>query len=224
MDHFDVPQGFRFAGTSSGIKKSGKPDLGLIVSDRPASCAGVFTRNQVIAAPLQISKPRIDSGRCQAILVNSGNANACTGDAGLVSARQCGKLTADQLSIAEDLVAVASTGVIGVQLPVAPFEAGIPRLVAELSADKASSVAEAIMTTDAYSKLASARGRIAGKEYRILGLAKGAGMIHPNMATMLGFVLTDAQLSPELLKASFLWEGGLAKFQRDHGGWRYLDQ
>lgn len=202
MDHFDVPAGYRFAGLASGIKKSGKRDLALIVSDQPAVCSGVFTRNRVIAAPLQISKPRIAAGRCQAILANSGNANACTGEPGLQVARQSAKLTAAALQIAEELVAVASTGVIGVQLPLAPFEKGVPELVSTLADDQAAVVAEAIMTTDAFSKLASARVQLPGGECRILGLAKGAGMIHPNMATMLAFVLTDAAVGAELLDSA----------------------
>jgi len=202
MSNFDVPAGYRFAGMASGIKKSGKLDLALIVSDQPAACAGVFTKNQVIAAPLQLSKPRIAAGRCQAILVNSGNANACTGEAGLQVSRQSTALVAAALQVPEELVAVASTGVIGVQLPLSPFEKGVPELVATLADDQAAQVATAIMTTDAYSKVASARGQQQGNEYRILGLAKGAGMIHPNMATMLGFVLTDAAIEPELLDSS----------------------
>jgi len=202
MNHFDLPAGYRFAGMASGIKKSGKLDLALIVSDSPATCAGVFTQNRVIAAPLQLSQPRIAAGRCQAILVNSGNANACTGEAGLQVARQSAKLVADALKIPEDLVAVASTGVIGVQMALAPFVAGVPKLAATLSGEQASVVAEAIMTTDAYSKVASARGRQPGGEYRILGLAKGAGMIHPNMATMLGFVLTDIVANVDFLNSA----------------------
>ncbi|HEY5674352.1 MAG TPA: bifunctional glutamate N-acetyltransferase/amino-acid acetyltransferase ArgJ [Malonomonas sp.] len=199
MAHFDLPAGYRFAGVASGIKKSGKLDLALICTDQPAECAGVFTRNKVVAAPLLLTKPRIANGRCQAILVNSGNANACTGEPGLQVAQATGRLIATALNIAEDLVAVASTGVIGVQMPLAPFETGVPKLLEVLSADQADRVAEAIMTTDAYAKIASARIEVQGSECRILGLAKGAGMIHPNMATMLGFVMTDAAVSSEFL-------------------------
>lgn len=202
MSFFDVPTGFRFAGMASGIKKSAKLDLALICSDRPARVAGVFTRNQVIAAPLQLSRPRIAAGSCQAVLVNSGNANACTGEPGLQVAKQTSELLAGKLSIAEELIAVASTGVIGVQMPLAPFKKGIPQLVESLAEDQASRVAEAIMTTDAYSKVASARQETQSGAYSILGLAKGAGMIHPNMATMLGFVLTDAAVAPELLDSA----------------------
>lgn len=202
MNHFDLPAGFRFAATASGIKRSGKLDLALICSDRPASVAGVFTRNRVTAAPLQVCRPRIAAGRCQAILINSGNANACSGEQGLQVARQSSSILAQQLSIAEELVAVASTGVIGEQLPLAPFERGIPELVKALAGDQASAVAEAIMTTDAYSKLASARIENPDGAYHLLGLAKGAGMIHPDMATMLGFVLTDAAVAPALLDSA----------------------
>lgn len=202
MNNFDLPAGFRFSAMASGIKKSGKLDLALICSDQPASVAGVFTRNKVIAAPLQLTQPRIAAGQCQAVLINSGNANACTGEQGMQVARQTSRLLAQQLSIAEELIAVASTGVIGAQMPVAPFEQGIPTLVESLAVDQASVVAEAIMTTDAFSKIAAARVEGPDSSYHILGLAKGAGMIHPNMATMLGFVLTDAAVAPELLKSA----------------------
>ena len=201
MDSDNIPAGFRFSGIASGIRKSGKLDLGLIFSDSPADCAGVFTRNKVIAAPLLLTKPRIAKGKCQAILVNSGNANACTGAEGLRVAETTLGLIAEQLQIADDLIAVSSTGVIGEQLPLEPFETGIPKLVASLSSVQAPTVAKAMMTTDAFSKLATAT-ESGEQQYRILGLAKGAGMIHPNMATMLSFVLTDAQIAPELLKTA----------------------
>ncbi|HAD03537.1 MAG: bifunctional ornithine acetyltransferase/N-acetylglutamate synthase [Desulfuromonadales bacterium GWD2_61_12] len=196
--------GFRFASRSAGIKRSGKPDLALIVSDSPARCAGVFTTNKVIAAPLEVSAPRIKQGYCQAILINSGNANACTGEPGRSAARRCSELTAAALAIDEQLVAVASTGVIGVPLPMACFEEHIPLLPADLAADAvaAAGVAQAMMTTDAFPKVASAAGFAGGVPYTIFGVAKGAGMIHPNMATMLGFILTDALLSPELLRTA----------------------
>lgn len=202
MSYSDVPAGFKFAGMASGIKASGKPDLALICSETPARVAGVFTRNKVFAAPLQVTKPRVAAGRCQAVLINSGNANACTGAPGLQAAQQTSALLSAQLGIEEDLIAVASTGVIGVQMPLAPFERGIPELVASLAPDKGMDVAEAIMTTDAYSKVASAKIADGETTYSILGIAKGAGMIHPNMATMLGFVLTDAAVSPELLDSA----------------------
>ena len=201
MDYVDIPAGFRFSAIASGIRKSGKLDLGLIVSDQPADCAGVFTLNQVIAAPLILTKPRIAKGKCQAVLVNSGNANACTGSAGLQVAEEISELLAGELQIAGDLISIASTGVIGELLPLAPFRKGIPQLVPALAPDQAAIVAEAMMTTDAFSKTAAAI-ESGEQNYKILGLAKGAGMIHPNMATMLAFVLTDAQVNPELLKSA----------------------
>ncbi|MCK4503397.1 MAG: bifunctional glutamate N-acetyltransferase/amino-acid acetyltransferase ArgJ [Desulfuromonadales bacterium] len=199
MDIVDIPAGFKFSGIASGIKKTGKLDLGLIVSDNPADCVGVFTTNKVIAAPLLLTKPNIVKGKCQAVLVNSGNANACTGSAGLQVATATMELVAAKLGIETGLVAVASTGVIGELLPLEPFQNSIDQLVADLSVERAATVAEAIMTTDAFSKTAAAR-ESGEPNYKILGVAKGAGMIHPNMATMLGFVLTDAKINPELLK------------------------
>ncbi len=201
MNNANVPAGFRFAGLASGIKKSGKLDLALIVSDAPANCAGVFTQNKVIAAPLLITKPKIANGTCQAILVNSGNANACTGAAGLEVAEQTCTLMAGELSISTDLVAIASTGVIGELLPLQPFIDAIPKLAESLSVDRAQTVADAMMTTDAFSKVATSV-EPGEQQYKLIGLAKGAGMIHPNMATMLGFVCTDAQVDPELLDSA----------------------
>ena len=201
MNKNDIPAGFRFSGLASGIKKSGKLDLALIVSDEPARCAGVFTQNKVIAAPLLVTKPRIAAGYCQAILVNSGNANACTGSAGLEVAEKTADLIAQELALDPDLIAVASTGVIGEQLPLQPFVDAAPALVEALSSDQVQTVAEAMMTTDAFSKVATAVEQ-GDRAYRILGLAKGAGMIHPNMATMLGFVCTDARVHPEVLSAA----------------------
>jgi len=189
--------GFRFAATAAGLKKSGKPDMALIVSAVPAVAAGVFTTNKVVAAPVLLSQPRIAAGRCQAILVNAGNANACTGAPGLADARQCGDLAAIALGIAPELVAVSSTGVIGHRLDVSKFVTAVPRLVAALDDDQIEAVAAAIMTTDAFPKMVAAYGCAGGRDYTLLAVAKGAGMIHPNMATMLAFVVTDADLSPE---------------------------
>ena len=200
MEQTEWPSGFRYAGAASGIKPSGKADLGLIVSDTPANCAGVITQNRVIAAPLQVTKPRIASGKCQAILVNSGNANACTGASGLQIAEDCVALTARTLGIPSELVAVASTGVIGQPLSIEPFMNCLPKLAATLDGQGVNDVAAAMMTTDRFTKVSCITGDIAGTPYRILGLAKGAGMIHPNMATMLGFVLTDASLDAAQLQ------------------------
>jgi glutamate N-acetyltransferase/amino-acid N-acetyltransferase len=189
-------QGYKFASRSAGIKKSGKPDLGLIYSDVPANCAGVFTRNKVVAAPVVVSAPRIRQGRCQAIIVNSGNANACTGEQGLRDALRMAELAGRSLGLAAELVAVSSTGVIGQALPMAKLENAIPLLATDLSADGAAELAEAIRTTDLFPKTSA---RI-GDGYSLLGIAKGAGMIHPDMATMLAFVVTDANISADHLQ------------------------
>jgi glutamate N-acetyltransferase/amino-acid N-acetyltransferase len=193
-------KGFTFAARSAGIRKSGRLDLGLIFSATPARCAGVFTTNKVQAAPILVSAPRVAAGLCQAVLVNSGNANACTGETGLQDAERCGRLVADQLGIDEQLVAVASTGVIGQPLPMPLLEKAIPDLPDGLSADTVSDVATAIMTTDSFSKLSSRQGGEGQVPYTVLGVAKGAGMIHPNMATMLAFVVTDACVEPDFLR------------------------
>lgn len=194
--------GFRFAAGAAGLKKSGRLDMALIVADTPALCAGVFTTNKVVAAPVQISAPRIRKGRCQAILVNSGNANACTGEQGRQDALRCGALAAAALGIDENLVAVSSTGVIGAPLAMTKFEEQVPKLAAQLRADNADEVAAAIMTTDSFAKRYVVTGKVDGRTYRILGVAKGAGMIHPNMATMLAFILTDAELDGSFVDAA----------------------
>jgi glutamate N-acetyltransferase/amino-acid N-acetyltransferase len=196
---FSVPKGFKTAAYSSGIKKSGKLDPALICADKPVECAGVFTTNKVIAAPVRITESRMRQGLCQAILVNSGNANACTGNQGLQDARRCGDLVAETLDIAPELVAVSSTGVIGVPLPMHCFEEHVPSLCRMLSHDQFDGVAKAMMTTDAFPKMCGRTINIDGQEVRLLGLAKGAGMIHPDMATMLAFVVTDAVLADGLL-------------------------
>jgi glutamate N-acetyltransferase/amino-acid N-acetyltransferase len=131
LNETDLPLGFSYAARAAGIKKSGKPDLALIVADRPVPCAGTFTTNRVVAAPVVLTREQVRGGRCQAILINSGNANACTGAQGLTDARRCAELTAASLGIADHLVAVCSTGVIGVPLPMERFVEQIPLLVAE---------------------------------------------------------------------------------------------
>ena len=199
---FAVPKGFKAAAYSSGIKKSGKLDLALICADKPVECAGVFTTNKVVAAPVRITESRMRQGLCQAILVNSGNANACTGNQGLQDARRCGDLVAETLDIAPELVAVSSTGVIGVPMPMHCFEEHVPSLCRMLSHDQFDGVAKAMMTTDAFPKMCGRTINIDGQEVRLLGLAKGAGMIHPDMATMLAFVVTDAVLDDGLLDAA----------------------
>ncbi len=191
--------GFRFAAVAAGLKKDNGLDLGLIVSDTPATCAGMFTTNKVVAAPVQLTLPRFRKGKCQAILVNSKNANACTGPQGLEDAIACSSALATAMNLDNEHIAVSSTGVIGQRLDVGKIEKALPQLVSRLSAEAVSDVAEAMMTTDSYSKVSAAYGEVDGNEYTLLGVAKGAGMIHPDMATMLAFVVTDANVSADFL-------------------------
>ncbi len=193
-------QGFKVAGIASGLKKNGLLDLGLIVSDTPAAVAGVFTRNRVQAAPVLLCKKRIQSGTSRAVIVNSGNANCCTGDQGMLDALRMARLAADALGIAEDQVLPASTGVIGQPLAVGKIEAGLPDLVAALSPDGLDDFARAIMTTDTTPKVISRQGIINGKTFTVTAVAKGSGMICPDMATMLCFVMTDMAVEPVKLQ------------------------
>jgi len=191
--------GFTAGGVAAGLKKNGKDDLGLIFSEVPASAAGVFTRNRVQAAPVLLDRERIQSGLCQAIIVNSGNANCCTGDRGMKDARNMAKSAASALGISEDLVLVASTGVIGKPLAIDKVEKAIPGLVRSLSANGIDEVARAIMTTDTRPKAVSVSGSLQGKPFTITGIAKGSGMIRPDMATMLCFVCTDVSVDSGVL-------------------------
>ncbi len=178
-------KGFKAAGIACGLKKTKAGDLGLIVSEVTAKAAAVFTKNRVQAAPVLLDKERIQGGMCQAIIVNSGNANCCTGQQGLEDARTMARAAADALGIAENLVLTASTGVIGAPLPVEKIQAVMPELVQGLSADGIHEVARAIMTTDTVPKIIFRKGRLDGREFALMALAKGAGMIRPDMATML---------------------------------------
>jgi glutamate N-acetyltransferase/amino-acid N-acetyltransferase len=197
----DLPsvRGFRFAGIAAQIKKNGKPDLAAIVADAPATAVALFTTNLVKAAPVLLAAERIEQGVARAVLVNAGCANACTGAPGLAAARETTKMLARALGIDEDEVLPASTGVIGAQLPVEKFAAGMDALVADLSPEHALHFADAICTTDRWRKVSDARARIGGAEITALCIAKGAGMIHPNMATTLVFLLTDARVSAPVL-------------------------
>ncbi len=194
-------KGFRAAGVAAGLKKNGHKDLGLIASTTPAVAAGVFTQNRVQAAPVMLDRERIRSGLCQAVVANSGNANCCTGEAGMQAARETARLAASALGISEDLVLVASTGVIGQPLPVDKIGGVMPSLAASLQPDGFKTFAEAIMTTDTVPKLISREGMLAGKPFTIVGAAKGAGMIAPNMATLLCFVCTDIGATADQLHA-----------------------
>jgi len=192
--------GFQFGGISAGIKKNGKKDLGLIYSEVPAQIAGIFTTNVVKAAPVRIGMERIRRGVGQAVIINSGNANACTGHPGLQDARTISSWVAKGLGIDESLVFPASTGVIGVALPMSLIRNGIPKLIQSLSPDGWMNTVEAIMTTDAFPKVDVATCRIKGKKVKLCGMVKGAGMIRPNMATMLSFLVTDANVKAPLLQ------------------------
>jgi glutamate N-acetyltransferase/amino-acid N-acetyltransferase len=192
-------QGFSAAAVHAGIRYTDRLDLGLIYSEVPAVTAGVFTTNRVKAAPVLLDIERLGQGKAQAVLVNSGNANACTGEQGMETAKAASLLAAQQLGIDVQMVQVASTGVIGEQMSISPFEQAIPELVHTLSPDGFDDVARAIMTTDTVPKTSSRQVEIGGTRVSIFGIAKGAGMIMPDMATMLCFVVTDAQIIfPEL--------------------------
>jgi len=186
--------GFRFAGVACGIKKSGAPDCAILVADAPATAAAVFTRNRFCAAPVVVGRERVARGRLQALVVNSGNANACTGPRGLADAREACADAARALGIAPELVAVSSTGIIGVPLPMPRLKAGIAQAVGEARADGLWRFARAIMTTDAFPKVATTTLTLDRRRVTIAGIGKGAGMIAPNMATLLVYLVTDAAL------------------------------
>jgi glutamate N-acetyltransferase/amino-acid N-acetyltransferase len=190
-----IIKGFSSSAVAAGIKYADRLDLGLIYSETPAVTAGVFTTNQVKAAPVLIDQERLKQGRSQAILVNSGCANACTGTRGMEAALETGRMVAESLDIPEDLVLVSSTGVIGAPLNVAAFGEHMNELVEGLDSAHFEQVAQAIMTTDTFPKTAYRTVEIGGKEINLMGMAKGSGMIMPNMATMLSFILTDAMIS-----------------------------
>jgi glutamate N-acetyltransferase/amino-acid N-acetyltransferase len=192
--------GFLFSGVSAGIKKNGKRDLGLIYSDVPAQVAGLFTTNAVKAAPVLLDQARMKRGLCQAILANSGNANACTGSRGLEDAKRMTSFVARQMEIDKGLVFSSSTGVIGSPLPIKKIEEAIPELVNRLSPESWMNTVEAIMTTDTFPKVEVATCRIRGKQVKLCGMVKGAGMIRPDVATMLSFLVTDAHIKASLLQ------------------------
>jgi glutamate N-acetyltransferase/amino-acid N-acetyltransferase len=193
-------EGFRFAGLHAGIKKNGRPDLGLVVADGPVPTAAVFTRNLVRAAPVEIAEARVRAGRMQAVLVNSGNANACTGKEGERAALEASRAVASVLGIEEALVLPASTGVIGQPLPPGVIPSAASAIASALADDGAPAFATAILTTDRAEKVAHRAVKVPGGSATVLGICKGAGMIHPNMATTLGFVFTDARISAGMLR------------------------
>lgn len=213
-----APKGFRAAavfcdikrlGTGTGSNKAKKGDLALIVSDVPAAVAGMFTTNQVAAAPVKVSAARVAKGLAQAIVINSGNANACTGRQGLADAKEMTRVTAGALGLREGDVLVASTGRIGSMLPMENVRRGIVAAAARLAGEVASGAeaAEAIMTSDTRRKEIAVEFKLDGKTVRVGGICKGAGMIHPLMrsparlhATMLSFITTDAAIAPAVLQ------------------------
>ena len=195
MSEWHLARGYRYAGIVSGLRtEPDRRDLAVIISDTPAAAAGVFTQNRVCAAPVHVSRARLPRADARAIVVCSGNANACTGDQGMTDAKRMTELVARELGCAPEQVLVASTGVIGRSLPMPVLEAGIPKATREAAPghDPLGHAATAILTTDTGIKIAT-------RQYggvTLTGFAKGAAMIGPNMATMLGFVLTDAAVTP----------------------------
>jgi len=198
-------KGFKASGIHVGVKTNhaDKKDLALIVADNECSAAAVYTRNVVKAAPLLITKENLTDGLARAVLANSGNANACAPN-GEENARKMCRAIASELGIAETDIIVASTGVIGQELPVAVIENGIPELVSKLSYNSSAAAAAAIMTTDITMKELAIEFEIDGKTVKIGGIAKGSGMIHPNMGTMLGFLTTDCAINTELLQGALM--------------------
>ena len=197
-----LPLGFKASGVSAKIKKSGKKDLALFYSLRPCAAAGLFTSNRVKAAPLEISRRHLANGRIQAVIVNSGNANCMTGRQGLLDAITTTQLVARCLSIDPGQVLVSSTGIIGKPLPMKKIKAAVPILTKKLSFNGLSDAASAIMTTDTFRKEASKVFQIGNRRVIISGIAKGAGMIAPQMkhATMLAYIFTDASVTEQVLK------------------------
>lgn len=199
-DKFPLPKGFQVAGVHCGVKKqAGVLDLALFVSDQPCTAAAVFTQNKVVGAPVKVSRARVPRNSTRAVIINSGNANACTGEKGDADARWMTAEVAGQLGCEADDVLVCSTGVIGQFLPLEKLIAGIPTAFEQLAStpDAFHSVARAMMTTDTVPKQAVRETEWQGQPVRISGCAKGAAMIGPNMATMLSVIMTDAALTPD---------------------------
>ncbi len=206
-------KGYKGAAVKAGIRGRDKIDLGMIFSEAPAAAAGVFTSSKVQAAPVIIGREKLKKGRAQAIVINSSIANACTGAEGMEKARAVAESAARELGIAAELVQVSSTGVIGEQLDLACFNNNMTRLAAGLGSENFHLVARAMMTTDTVEKIACRRLEISGKQVNLLGLAKGSGMIMPNMATMLCFVMSDADIAPQCLQ-TMLTKGVEQSFNR----------
>jgi glutamate N-acetyltransferase/amino-acid N-acetyltransferase len=195
-----ISKGFKAASVACGIKKNGNKDLALIVSSNPAEAAGVFTKNIVKGHSLKWSMERIKNSRIRAIAINSGNANACVGTEGDSDAAYMADITAKQIGCEPEQVLLGSTGVIGYRLPMAKIKSGIEDACSKLSKDNFHDAVSAIMTTDTYEKETSVKINLSGKPVTIYGMAKGSGMIHPNMATMISVILTDANIPSRLLQ------------------------
>ncbi|HJN02787.1 MAG: bifunctional glutamate N-acetyltransferase/amino-acid acetyltransferase ArgJ [Nitrospinota bacterium] len=206
MGGITAVQGFKAAGVMCGIKKNNKKDLAMIYSTVPSVAAGVFTTNKVFSPSVQLCRENILSPVARAIVANSGNANACVGNQGYLDAKKIVQLTAEKLEIVPEEVLIASTGIIGEPLPMNKIETGIPNLVNALNENGSKDAAEGILTTDTFTKTVDVEISVSGTKVRLVGIAKGAGMIHPDMATMLAFITTDAAIEKktlqELLKES----------------------
>ena len=198
-----APQGFLAAGITAGLKPSGKPDLSLLLAPEGAVCAGTFTTSLVRAACVDLCAERLHAsgGRARAVLTNSGQANACTGDRGLIDSQRATQAMAERLGLSADEVLICSTGVIGVPIPMNTLLAGLDPLLEALSPSGGAAAASAILTTDLTDKQIALEADLGGRTVRIGGMAKGSGMIHPTMATMLGYLTCDAGLPPEIWQA-----------------------
>jgi len=196
-------KGFQFSAVEAAIKKPGRKDLALIYSETLAKACAVFTVNAVKAAPVLLSMERIKCGYAQAIVVNSGNANACTGEQGMQVAQETSSMIAEGLKISDELVQVSSTGVIGVQMPMKRVRDAMPALLEGLSSGTLDDISQAIMTTDTFPKMEARCASVDGVSYTVAGIAKGSGMIMPNMATMLSYIITDAEVDGAFLEKAF---------------------
>ena len=196
-------KGFKATGMTAGLKKSGRKDLALIYSEEKAVAAAVFTQNLVKAAPILLNMKNIKSENIQAIIINSGNANACTGEEGYQNAVKMTEIVSKELDLLPNEVLIESTGIIGVQLDMDKIEKGLKKIVGKLDTDGGYDAGEAIMTTDTFPKNIAVKIKIDGKEVTIGGMAKGSGMIHPDMATMLSFLTADVSIDKELLQKAF---------------------
>lgn len=197
-----APKGFSAAGVHCGLKKTGALDIALVTAESPVPASAVFTTSNVVAAPVIVSRRHILQGRCQAVVINAGNANACTGAQGLTHAEKTAHAVAEQIGCTPEHVVVCSTGVIGVPMNVDLVLAGVDAAAGALSPHGGANAAEAIMTTDTVLKQCAVTFEVDGRRYTVGGMAKGSGMIAPNMATMLGVVTTDAPLTPEACEAA----------------------